>query len=118
MNINLLEALDTFEREKGISRDILVDILQKSKKSAYKKNYGTKNVEVEMDDKLTKFNVYQVWNVVEEVEDEHEELTLEEAKKIDHKAKIGGQIRKKMNLKKDFKRIAAQTAKQVILQNI
>jgi N utilization substance protein A len=109
MNINLLEALDTFEREKGISRDILVDIIQKSIKSAYKKNYGTKNVEVEMDDKLSKLNVYQVWHVVEEVKEE---------KKIDHKAKLGSIIRKKINLKKDFKRIAAQTAKQVILQNI
>lgn len=118
MNINLLEALDTFEKEKGISRDTLIDIIQKSIKSAYKKNYGTKNVEVEMDEKLSKLNVYQIWQIVEEVEDENEEISLEEAKKIDHKAKIGGKIRKKINLKKDFKRIAAQTAKQVILQNI
>lgn len=118
MNINLLEALDTFEKEKGINRDVLLDIILKSIKSAYKKNYGTKNVDVEMDSKLTKLNVYQVWRVVDDIEDPQEEITLEEAKKINSKAIIGDEIKKKINLKKDFKRIAAQTAKQVILQNI
>ena len=118
MNINLLEALDTFEKEKGISRDVLIDIILKSIKSAYKKNYGTKNVDVEMDNKFTKLNVYQVWQVVENVENLQEEMSLEEAKRINPKVQIGEEIRKKINLKKDFKRIAAQTAKQVILQNI
>jgi N utilization substance protein A len=118
VNINLLEALDTFEKEKGISRDVLIDIILKSIKSAYKKNYGTKNVDVEMDNKFTKLNVYQVWQVVENVENLQEEMSLEEAKRINPKVQIGEEIRKKINLKKDFKRIAAQTAKQVILQNI
>ena len=118
MNINLLDALDTFEKEKGIKRDVLIEIIQKSIKSAYKKNYGTKNVEVEIDKSLTSISVYQIWHIVEKVEDPTEEISLEEAKKISSKAKLGEEIRKKVNLKKDFKRIAAQTAKQVILQNI
>ena len=118
MNINLLEALDALEKEKGISRDSLVDIIAKSIKSAYKKNYGAKNVEVEIDKNLSKFNVYQIWKVVEKVENPREEISLEEAKEIDPKVELGGTIRKKINLKKDFRRVAAQTAKQVILQNL
>ncbi|MGB4375651.1 MAG: NusA N-terminal domain-containing protein, partial [Defluviitoga tunisiensis] len=118
MNLNLLEAIDSLEKEKGISRDYLIDIIAKSIKSAYKKNYGAKNVEIDIDKNLTRLNVYQVWNVVEVVENPKEEISLEEAKKIDPKVEVGGVIRKKVNLKKDFNRIAAQTAKQVILQNL
>ena len=67
MNLNLLEAIDSLEKEKGISRDYLIDIIAKSIKSAYK-NYGAKNVEIDIDKNLTRLNVYQVWNVVEVVE--------------------------------------------------
>jgi N utilization substance protein A len=118
LNLNLLEALDALERDKGISRDSLVDIIAKSIKSAYKKNYGAKNVEIEIDKNLTKLNVYQLWKVVETVENPKEEISLEEAKKINPKIEIGEMVRKKINLKKDFRRVAAQTAKQVILQNL
>ncbi|RAO99596.1 transcription elongation factor NusA [Petrotoga sp. 9PW.55.5.1] len=118
MNLNLLEALDALEKDKGISRDSLVDIIAKSIKSAYKKNYGTKNVEIEIDKNLTKLNVYQIWRVVDEVENPKEEISLEDAQKIEPKIKIGDTIKKKINLKKDFRRVAAQTAKQVILQNL
>jgi len=118
LNLNLLEALDALERDKGISRDSLVDIIAKSIKSAYKKNYGAKNVEIEIDKNLTKLNVYQLWKVVEKVENPKEEISLEEAKKINPKIEIGEMVRKKINLKKDFRRVAAQTAKQVILQNL
>ncbi|HOO75636.1 MAG TPA: transcription termination factor NusA [Tepiditoga sp.] len=118
MNINLIEALDMLEKEKGISRELLIDIILKSIKSAYKKNYGTKNVDVEIDKNLTNIEVFQIWTVVEEVIDENEEISLKDAQKIDPKIHPGEEIRKKINLKKDFKRIAAQTAKQVILQNI
>ena len=95
MNLNLLEAIDSLEKEKGISRDYLIDIIAKSIKSAYKKNYGAKNVEIDIDKNLTKLNVYQVWNVVEVVENPKEEISLDEAKKIDPKIEVGGVIRKR-----------------------
>ena len=116
-DLNLLEAIEKFE-EKGIKKDVLIDILLKSIKSAYKKNYGTKNVDIVVDPKSTGFVVYQTWLVVEDVQDPNEELCLEEALKINPKATLGTEIKKKINLKKDFNRIAAQTAKQVILQNL
>ncbi len=118
MNINLLEALDAFEKEKGISKDALINIIQKSITSAYKKNYGTKNVEVLLDKSLTALNVFQIWKITETVNDPNEEISLEDALKMDSKAVLGGEIRKKINPKKDFNRIATQTAKQVIMQNI
>ncbi|AEX85381.1 transcription elongation factor NusA [Marinitoga sp. 1135] len=118
MNLALREALTELEREKGIKKEVLLEIIEKAIEKAYKNNYEMENVEVIVDKNHGEITIYQLLKVVEEVENEGEEITLEEAKKISSKAQIGDIIKKKINPKKEFKRIAAQTAKQVIKQSI
>lgn len=118
MNVVLIEALEELEREKDIKKEILLEIIEKAIEKAYKNNYEMENVEVVVDKNHGEITIYQILKVVEKVENEGEEISLEEAKKIDSKVNIGDYIRKKINPKKEFKRIAAQTAKQVIKQSI
>jgi len=118
MNLNLLEALEQLEEEKGISKDEIMEILEKALVSAYKKNFGTsKNVEVKIDRMTGDIQLYQVFDVVENVTDELTQISLEDARKIDPLAEIGKKIYKKISVK-EFGRIAAQTAKQVLIQRI
>jgi len=118
MNINLLEAIEQLEEEKGISKDELIEILEKALLSAYKKNFGrSKNVEIIINRMTGEVEIYQLLEVVDEVEDENTQIDLEEAQKIDVKAEIGDVVKRKLNAKK-FGRIAAQTAKQVLIQKI
>ena len=118
LNINLLEAIEQLEEEKGISRDELIDILEKALLSAYKKNFGkSKNVEIVINRMTGEIEVYQLLEVVENVEDVNTQIDIQEAQKIDIKAEIGDVVKRKLNVKK-FGRIAAQTAKQVLIQKI
>ncbi|RKX52849.1 MAG: transcription termination/antitermination protein NusA [Thermotoga sp.] len=118
MNINLLEALEQLEEEKNISKEEVFKILEKALLSAYRKNFGrTGNVEIVINRMTGEIEVYQILEVVEKVEDPATQIDLEEAQKIDFKAKIGDKVKKKLNVKK-FGRIAAQTAKQVLIQKI
>lgn len=118
MNLGLLDALDQLEEEKGISKDEIIQILEKALVSAYKKNFGTaKNVDVKIDRMTGDIQLFQVFDVVEEVQDQLTQIGLEEAKKIDPLVDIGKKIYKKMSVK-NFGRIAAQTAKQVLIQRI
>ncbi len=123
MNFGLLEALDQIEQEKGIPREEILTILEKALLNAYKKHIGApkgadvSNIVVEIDRNTGNINIYHVLEVVEEVEDESKQISLEEAKKIDPRAELGSEIRKPVNPKK-FGRIAAQTAKQVLIQQI
>ncbi|AEH51363.1 transcription termination factor NusA [Pseudothermotoga thermarum] len=118
MNINLLEALDQLEQEKGIAKDEVISILEKALVSAYKKNFGTaKNVEVKIDPMTGDIQLFQVFEVVEEPKDPLTQISLEEARKINPSAEIGQKVYKKINVK-NFGRIAAQTAKQVLIQRI
>ncbi|MDI6863064.1 MAG: transcription termination factor NusA, partial [Pseudothermotoga sp.] len=106
------------EEEKGISKDEIMEILEKALVSAYKKNFGTsKNVEVKIDRMTGDIRLYQVFDVVENVTDELTQISLEDARKIDPLAEIGKKIYKKISVK-EFGRIAAQTAKQVLIQRI
>ncbi|MBM7559636.1 transcription termination factor NusA [Marinitoga litoralis] len=118
MNVVLIEALEELEREKDIKKEVLLEIIEKAIEKAYKNNYEMENVEVFIDKTHGEISIYQILKVVEEVTNEGEEISLEEAKKINPKAQIGELIKKKINPKKEFKRIAAQTAKQVIKQSI
>jgi N utilization substance protein A len=118
MNLNLLEALEQLEEEKGISKDEIIEILERALVSAYKKNFGTsKNVEVKIDRMTGDIQLYQVFDVVENVTDELTQISLQDARKIDPLADIGKKIYKKISVK-EFGRIAAQTAKQVLIQRI
>ena len=118
MNKEMLGALDALETEKGISKAIVIEALEAAMISAYKRHYGqAQNVEVEFDDKKGDVHLYSVKEVTEEVMDSQLEVSLEEATKINPAYEIGDTIRFEVT-PKDFGRIAAQTAKQVILQRV
>ncbi|HDM69957.1 MAG TPA: transcription termination/antitermination protein NusA, partial [Thermotogales bacterium] len=93
MNINLLEALEQLEEEKNISKEEVFKILEKALLSAYRKNFGrTGNVEIVINRMTGEIEVYQILEVVEKVEDPATQIDLEEAQKIDFKAKIGDKV--------------------------
>ena len=114
----MLNALDALEAKKGISKEIVIDALEAALVSAYKRHYGqAQNVEVEFDQKKGKIHVYAVKEVTEEVMDSQLEVSLKDALLINPAYEIGDTIRFEVT-PKDFGRIAAQTAKQVILQRV
>ncbi|MGX7190649.1 transcription termination factor NusA [Enterococcus lactis] len=118
MSKEMLNALDALEAEKGISKEIVIDALEAALVSAYKRHYGqAQNVEVEFDQKKGKIHVYAVKEVTEEVMDSQLEVSLKDALLINPAYEIGDKIRFEVT-PKDFGRIAAQTAKQVILQRV
>ena len=118
MNIEFIEAVEALEREKHISKDMLIDAIESALVSAYKKNYGTsQNVRVSIDRENGDIDVYMRRDIVEEVEDPFSQTSLEEAKEIDPEYELGDVI-EYMVTPRDFGRIAAQTAKQVVVQRI
>ncbi len=123
MNFGLLEALEQLEKEKGIMKEEVLEILEKALLNAYKKHLGVQkgvdldNIVVEIDRKTGNIRIYHILEVVEKVEDELKQISLEDAKKHNSKVEIGSQIKVEVNPKK-FGRIAAQTAKQVLVQQI
>lgn len=118
MNAEFIEALEEIEQEKGISKDVILEALESALISSYKKNFGSsQNVEVEIDKNSGIVKVYAQKNVVEDVEDDLLEISLEEAKNIDDKYQLGDIVNIEIT-PKNFGRIAAQTAKQVVIQRI
>lgn len=118
MSKEMLNALDALEAEKGISKEIVIEALEAALISAYKRHYGqSQNVEVVFDNKKGNIHVYAVKEVTEEVMDSQLEVSLKDAILINPAYEIGDKIRFEVT-PKDFGRIAAQTAKQVILQRV
>ena len=118
MNVEFIEALEEIEKEKGVSKEVIFDALESALISSYKKNFGSsQNVEVEIDKDNGRVSVYAKKNVVDEVEDDLLEMNIEEAKEIDDRYEIGDIVNVEIT-PKDFGRIAAQTAKQVVIQRI
>lgn len=118
MNKELMEALDILEREKEISKDTLFEAIENSLITAYKNHYGkADNVKVEIDRETCDYYCYAEKEVVEEVEDSVMQISKEDAKEIDPKAKVGDIVRVEIR-SKEFGRIATQNAKSVILQKI
>lgn len=118
MSKEMLNALDALEAEKGISKEIVIEALEAALISAYKRHYGqSQNVEVEFNAKKGSIHVYSVKEVTEEVMDSQLEVSLKDAMLINPAYEIGDKIRFEVT-PKDFGRIAAQTAKQVILQRV
>ncbi len=118
MNTELMEALDILEKEKDISRDTLFEAIENSLITACRNNYGrSENIHVTIDRETCDYIVYVEKTVVEEVTDKNTEITLEDAKKLDENAQIGGIVRINVD-SKEFGRIATQNAKNVILQKI
>ncbi|HOS51344.1 MAG TPA: transcription termination factor NusA [Fervidobacterium sp.] len=113
----LLEALRELEREKGISVEESIDILEKALMSAYKNKTGERNVEIVINKLSGEIEAYQMLEVVDNVENESLQISLEDALKIKPDASIGDIVKKKMNIKK-LGRFAVQVAKQVLIQKI
>ena len=118
MNKELMEALDILEREKEISKDTLFEAIENSLITAYKNHFGkADNVKVEIDRETCDYYCYAEKEVVDEVEDPVMQISPEDAKEIDLKAKVGDIVRVEIR-SKEFGRIATQNAKSVILQKI
>ena len=118
MNREFIEAIGALEKEKDISKDILIEAIESALVSAYKNNYGTsQNVRVNIDRELGDIDVFMRKDVVEEVEDDMIEISLEEALEIDPRYEVGDVVEYQVT-PRDFGRIAAQTAKQVVVQRI
>ncbi|MCM1048163.1 MAG: transcription termination factor NusA [Clostridiales bacterium] len=118
MNSELMEALDMLEKEKEISKDTLFDAIENSLITACKNHFGkADNIKVEIDRQTCDFLCYAEKEVVEEVEDDCVQISLEDAHEISSKAKLGDIIHVEIK-SKEFGRIATQNAKNVILQKI
>ena len=118
MNRELMEALDTLEKEKNISKETLLEAIEQSLIQACKNHFGkSDNVHVSIDRDTCDFSVYADRTVVEYVEDPVEEVSLEDARKINANAEIGDVVKVQIHSDK-FGRIATQNAKNVILQKI
>lgn len=120
MNREFIEALEALEKEKHISKEVLLETIESALVSAYKKNYGTsQNVRVVIDDEDGEIAVLMRKDIVDEedIEDDMIQMSLEEAQEIDPRYEIGDAIEFAVT-PRDFGRIAAQTAKQVVVQRI
>lgn len=105
--------------EKNLPFEVVQDALEQALAAAYRKDHGTRDqlIRVELNTKSGDYKVFVVHNVVDEVENEETDILLEDAKKINKDAKVGGTVEQEEKVK-PFGRVAAQTAKQVILQKL
>lgn len=118
MSSELFDAIQYLEKEKGIDKDILMEALEAALISAYKKNFkSATNVRVDINEESGSMHVFARKDIVEEVEDNQQQLSLEEAKKIHPNYEIGDVVEVEVT-PKDFGRIAAQAAKQVVTQRV
>ena len=118
MNSEILAALDYFEKEKGIKRDVLLEAINNAVLQAARKAVGpAKDLRVELDSKSGEMKAFAKLTVVEKIVNKHDEISFAEAKKIKADVQLGEEI-EKLVTPKDFGRIAAQTAKQAMMQRI
>lgn len=117
-NKQLIVAIQELEKEKEIKKDYLLDSIESALLTAYKRNYNSQeNVKVVVDRETGASHLYSVKEVVEHAENPILQISLEEARKLDKEAQIGGTVDVEL-VPKNFGRIAAQTAKQVIIQKL
>lgn len=117
-NKDFFAALDALEKEKGISKEYFLDALQTALATAYKRNFGeVRPVEVVIDESKYSIDMYAYRTIVSEVENPDSEIALQDAKLIKKTSKLGDKLKQKIT-PKEFGRIAASTAKQVITQRL
>ena len=115
---DFFEALKDLESEKKIKQEVFIDALETALTAAYKKNVGeAKSAAVKLNPEKCTIKIYSYKTVVENVEDPDKEISLEDAKLIKKSYKVGDVVEKE-EAPKDFGRIAAQTAKQVVMQKL
>jgi N utilization substance protein A len=119
MLTDLKRIIEQISRDKGIERHLLVDAIEEAVRSAARKKFGSRrDMEVQFNDELGEVEIFQFRNVVEKIEDEQTEVSLEEAHTLDPDAQVGDELGTKMDNIADLGRIAAQSAKQVIIQKM
>ncbi|MCM3087425.1 NusA antitermination factor [Bhargavaea ginsengi] len=118
MSSDLLEALTALEKQKGISRDVLVEAIETALVTAYRRNFNqAQNVRVDLNMDAGTMKVFSRKDVVEEIEDDRLQVSLEEARKVNPLYEIGDVLEEEVT-PRNFGRIAAQTAKQVVTQRV
>jgi transcription termination/antitermination protein NusA len=118
MSSELLDALMILEKEKGISRDVLIEAIEAALVSAYRRNFNqAQNVRIDMNFGTGTMRVFARKEVVDEVFDPRLEISIEDAKRINPSYQIEDVVELEVT-PKDFGRIAAQTAKQVVTQRV
>ena len=115
----LQRIIDQISRDKGISRELLIEALEEAVLLAAKKRFGQRrDLEVHFNEELGEIELFQFRTVVDEVMDEQTEISLKEARLLDPEAQLDDDIGSKMENVSDLGRIAAQAAKQVIIQKM
>ncbi len=118
MNAEFFEALDLLEKQKGIPKEYMLERVEAALMNAFAKDQGSNaQVKIILDPEKKDVQMYRLYQVVEEVEDPETQLTVEQAKKVSRRYKLGTMAEVKMDTK-NFRRLSAQTAKQVIIQGI
>ena len=113
----LFEALKLLEAEKGIPVEFMIDKIKKAIITACKNSYGNEDVVIDMEPDEGKFDVLLRKEIVEVAENPNREVALEIVKQYDPRAEIGGFVRHRLDTKQ-FGRVAAQTARNIIRQGI
>ncbi|MBR3254834.1 MAG: transcription termination/antitermination protein NusA [Clostridia bacterium] len=117
-NKELILSLEDLEKERGIKKEYVLEAIETALVTAYKRNFDSlENVKVEMDRKTGATHIYSIKDVVKKVGDEVQEISLKDAQKINKDLKVGDKVEIEI-VPKNFGRIAAQTAKQVIIQKL
>jgi N utilization substance protein A len=118
MGQNLNYIIEQVGKDKGIARQVIIDALENAVLMASRKKYGTlRLMEAHYNEEIGEVELFQFMEVVEEIEDPHTQISLEEARELDPDSEVGDSLGVKVDTS-DFGRIAAQTAKQVIIQRV
>ncbi len=118
LQADFYDALTDLESEKGITKEVFMDALEDALTSACKKQYGVaKQIKIILTPETKTFKIYTCQKVVEQVEDKETEISLEDARLIDKKYKVGDDIYGPVDAA-DFGRIVAQMAKQIVTQKL
>jgi len=118
MNLELKKAIDQISKDKGIDREMLIDTLEEAIRASVTKKYGDKmDIEVTFNEETGEIEVYQFKIVVEEIEDPDTEILMADALKHDPNVELDDAIGFRLQVE-DLGRIAAQSAKQVIIQRM
>lgn len=117
-NVSLKQAIEQIVKEKGIDRQVVVEAMEQAVLSAANKKYrNTRNLEAHFNPDTGEVELFEYVVVVEDVQDSYTEISFDEAREMDPECEIGDELGEKID-SGDFGRIAAQTAKQVIIQKV
>lgn len=118
MSLDLKNVIEQIEKDKGIDKAVLIEVLESAMLTAAKKKYGVnKDIEAHYNEELGEIELFQFKEVVKEVKNPYREILLDEARRLDPDVEVGDSLGLKLDTS-ELGRIAAQTAKQVIIQRV